>query len=219
MSVCEGYTWLGGGTSLTERLAEARRHRRKQQAMCGRHMRKVEEVASLSLESQIARITERQADMEAKQDQRLESLASALGSLKEGMVREGLIAASPRSHRSHAASLQPSPEHGLHLRTPKHRPPPDIPFRAVQQSLAGGSGSEVSPGSSSVAAAAVGAPLDEAEAKAARKAAKRAKRAEEAGLSEAEAEAARADAKARRKQKKAEGKEKKKEWLAEQARG
>ena len=81
--------------------------------MCGRHMRKVEEEASLSLDAQVHLITERQTDMEAKQEQRLESLASALTSLKEGMVREGLIAASPRSHRSVAPSLQGSPANHL----------------------------------------------------------------------------------------------------------
>ena len=68
-----GYTWPGGATTQVERLAEARRHRRKQQGMCGRHMRKVEEEASLSLDAQVHLITERQADMEAKQEQRLES--------------------------------------------------------------------------------------------------------------------------------------------------
>ena len=125
-----GYTWPGGATTQVERLAEARRHRRKQQGMCGRHMRKVEEEASLSLDAQVHLITERQADMEAKQEQRLESLASALTSLKEGMVREGLIAASPRSHRSVAPSLQGSPTNHLPgggLRAPSHRPPPDRP--------------------------------------------------------------------------------------------
>ena len=53
LSTCEGYTWQGGGATLMERSAEGRRHRRKQQAMCARYMRYVEEEASLSLDAQV----------------------------------------------------------------------------------------------------------------------------------------------------------------------
>ena len=97
----EGFLWEGGGATPTERMAEGRRHRRKQQAMCLRYMRTVEEEQARSIEAQVALITERQESMEAKQDQRLESLASGLTAIKEGLVREGLMSASPLStHRS-----------------------------------------------------------------------------------------------------------------------
>ena len=163
---CEGYTWMGGGASYFERSSEARRHRRKQQAMCarcvhahvhahpaskptalgleprkrlsccdrpppracGRHMRVVEEEAALALDAQVQLITKRQADMDTKQDQRLESLASGLTSLHDAMMREGLIMPSPRSHRSMAASNQGTPTGtGGFPRAPSHRRPPEVP--------------------------------------------------------------------------------------------
>ena len=79
--------------------------------------------------------------MEAKQDQRLESLASGLSSINDGMIREGILPSSPRSHRSHAGSVQPSPETRAHAlarshardQQARHRPPPEIPAAAAAQ--------------------------------------------------------------------------------------
>ena len=68
-----GYLWLGGSTQ-SERLLEARRHRRKQVAMCAAYVKNVEEAASASVASQVSAISERQADLESKQEQRLESV-------------------------------------------------------------------------------------------------------------------------------------------------
>ena len=90
-TVREGFAWDGGGTTQMERLAEGRRHRRKQQSMCAKYMRTVEDEAARSIEAQVSLITEKQADMEAKSDQRLESLAAGISSLKESFLREGLI--------------------------------------------------------------------------------------------------------------------------------
>lgn len=87
----EGYVWTGSGSSL-ERQAEGRWHRRRQATMTARYLRQVEEEEALSLKSQVATITERQAEAETKQETRLESVASSLSSIKEGLHKGGLIA-------------------------------------------------------------------------------------------------------------------------------
>ena len=145
----KGYTWKGGGggggISATEAAAEARRHRRRQAAMCSRHRRHVEEMESTTLEAQVAGITERQTDMELKQESRLESMISGLASLKDGLQRDGVLVSqspypSPRIRAGKAAgaggsvvdrggSSQPSlgkravatGPSGIHL---QHRAPP-----------------------------------------------------------------------------------------------